>query len=57
MLGTVKMTKRGPLGISVYLLQYCKGCESWQRRQGIMETIAVSLASCKMMFVFLEQQI
>lgn len=56
MLRTAKMTREHPLGIWVYLLQYLKGCGSWGRRQGFTETIAVSLASCKMLLVSLEQQ-
>lgn len=56
MLGTAKMTKEGPLGIWVYMLQSCKGCRRWRRRQGSVDTIAVSLTSCKMVLVSLEQQ-
>lgn len=55
MLGT-KMTKEGPLGIWVYLLQCCKGYRSWQRRRGIMDSVAVSLANREVALVSLEQQ-
>jgi len=51
MLGTDKMTKGGPLGNWVYLLQYCEGCGSWQRRRGIVATTAVLLETCKMVLV------
>lgn len=40
----------------VYLLQYNRERGSWQRRYSVMKTIAVSLASCKLGLVSLEQQ-
>lgn len=55
MLGT-KTTKEGPLGIWVYCCSTTRGARSWQRRRGIMDSIAGSLANCEVVLVSLEQQ-